>query len=101
MSRWKREVGVSARYLAGHRRSRDNRLGPLARRPISQSSANGAADMIYAADGCSMMHSENSTRSDRAERGRFHGENFLLLAARPFAAGLALPGPARRVAAQP
>src|SRR5947208_12798040 len=61
---------------------------------------NGAFDMICAADGCSMKHSGNATRSGPAGHRRFHAENFLAVAARSFAAGLALPCPARPVAAQ-
>src|SRR6059036_854588 len=48
-----------------------------------------------------MKHSGNATRSGRAGHRRFHAKNFLVAAARSFAAGLALPAPARRVAAQP
>src|SRR5882724_6668518 len=62
---------------------------------------NGAFDKICAADGCSMKHSGNATQSGRAGHRRFHAKNFLVAAARTFAAGLALPYPARRVAAQP
>src|SRR5205814_189913 len=56
---------------------------------------------ICAADGYSMKHSGNATRSGRAEHRRFHAKNFRVAAARSFAAGLALPCSARRVAVQP
>src|SRR5438876_9403563 len=60
---------------------------------------NGAFDKICAADGCSMKHSGNATRSGRAGHRRFHAKNFLVAATRSFAAGLAPPAPARRVGA--
>jgi hypothetical protein len=47
-----------------------------------------------------MKHSGNSTRSGRAGRRRYHAENFLVVAAQSFAAGLAVHDLARRVAAQ-
>jgi len=48
-----------------------------------------------------MKHSGNATRSGRAVHRRFHAKNFLVAAARSFAAGLALPAAARRLVAQP
>ena len=65
------------------------------------SSVNDAADMICAADDCSMMYSENSTRRRPAGHCRLHGKNFPVLAARSFAAGPACRGLALRVVEQP
>ena len=81
-------------------------MSDMARRSLGEdgsrvSSPNDAVDKIYDADGCSMMHSGKSNRSGLAGHRRFHAKNFLVGAAQSFAARLALPFPARRVAAQP
>src|ERR1700719_459280 len=47
--------------------------------PLNLSDAFGKT---CAADGCSMKHSGNATRSCRAARRRFHAENFLVVAVR-------------------